>query len=50
MRNLIYIAIVSIFLTSCASHPGRVCGGSGGGRVVDSTPIAKTIYNYPRLS
>lgn len=26
------------FVTSCASHPGRVCGGPGGGRCVENTP------------
>ncbi len=45
MRKIIYVALLSAFLISCASHPGRVCGGAGGGRVVENT--TKTIYNQP---
>jgi hypothetical protein len=47
MKKLIYVALMSAFLVSCASHPGRVCGGSRGGRVVKNTPMEKTVYNKP---
>ncbi|MGL2966663.1 lipoprotein [Flavobacterium sp. XGLA_31] len=36
MRKPFYVALFLIFLTSCASHPGRVCGGPGGKRCVDT--------------
>lgn len=37
MKKIILIIIAAIgFLTSCASHPGRVCGGPGGGRCVEN--------------
>ena len=45
MKKLFFALAVLSFLTSCASHPGRVCGGKGGGRCVDNT--TKTIYNQP---
>ena len=38
---------MAAFLTSCASHSGRVCGGPGGGRVVESNQTQKPIYNQP---
>jgi hypothetical protein len=45
MKKVFYALAILGLLTSCASHPGRVCGGPGGGRVVESAP--KTIYNQP---
>ncbi|WP_293891591.1 lipoprotein [Flavobacterium sp.] len=45
MKKIIYAFLLVAFLTSCASHPGRVCGGSGGGRVVENTQMQKPIYN-----
>jgi hypothetical protein len=47
MKKLMYVALLSAFLASCGSHPGRVCGGPGGGRVVKNTPTGKAIYNKP---
>ena len=48
MKKIIYAFLMLAFLTSCASHPGRVCGGRGGGRCVENTP--KTIHNHPKLN
>ena len=45
MKKLLYSLVVLGLLTSCASHPGRVCGGRGGGRCVDNTHTSKTIHN-----
>ncbi|MCF6131803.1 hypothetical protein [Flavobacterium wongokense] len=47
MKKIIYVALLSVFVISCASHPGRVCGGPGGGRVVEHPPTQKTIQNNP---
>jgi hypothetical protein len=47
MKKVFYAAVVLGFMYSCASHPGRVCGGSGGGRCVDNAPIQKQIHNQP---
>jgi hypothetical protein len=47
MKNLLYILLLLVFLTSCASHPGRVCGGKGGGRVVENNQNQKTNHNKP---
>ena len=47
MKKLIYALLLSVLLTSCASHPGRVCGGRGGGRVVENPPVENTIYKKP---
>jgi hypothetical protein len=44
MKKLIYTLLLLGLLTSCASHPGRVCGGRGGGRVVENALIQKTMY------
>ena len=43
MKKLFYVLVIIGFLNSCASHPGRVCGGSGGGRCVENTQ-KKTDY------
>jgi hypothetical protein len=46
MKKLLYILLILGFLTSCAaSHPGRVCGGRGGGRVVDQFQKQNTVHN-----
>lgn len=37
MKKIILIVLAGVFVTSCASHPGRVCGGPGGGRCVENT-------------
>jgi hypothetical protein len=42
MKKIILIALAAGFVTSCASVPGRVCGGPGGGRVVENTAKQKT--------
>ena len=47
MKKLFYVFVVLSFLTSCASHPGRVCGGPGGGRCVDNTHVTKTNHSKP---
>ena len=47
MEKIIYSLLLASFLTSCASHPGRVCGGPGGGRVVENTQIKKSSHNNP---
>jgi hypothetical protein len=47
LKKLIYVALLSAFIASCASHPGRVCGGPGGGRVVENTAIKPTMYKKP---
>ena len=47
MKKLISALLLSASLTSCASHPGRVCGGRGGGRVVEHFPNEKTLYKNP---
>ncbi|MGV3697082.1 hypothetical protein [Flavobacterium sp.] len=43
MRKCILIVAVTAFLASCSSVPGRVCGGAGGGRCVETTakPVIK---------
>jgi hypothetical protein len=43
MKKIILIVLIAGFVTSCASVPGRVCGGKGGGRCVENTvkPIVK---------
>lgn len=45
LKKLIYALLLLAFLASCASHPGRVCGGPGGGRVVENTTIGKSTAN-----
>ena len=48
MKKLSYVLLVLGFLTSCAaSHPGRVCGGPGGGRCVENTQKQKTTDYKP---
>ena len=48
MKKLLYALLILGFLTSCAaSHPGRVCGGRGGGRVVENNQNQKTIHYKP---
>jgi hypothetical protein len=47
MKKLFYAFVLVGFLTSCASHPGRVCGGPGGGRCVENAPIQKINYDKP---
>ena len=47
MKKLFYILLLLVFLSSCASHPGRVCGGRGGGRVVENAQKQKTIHYKP---
>ncbi|UPT69391.1 MAG: hypothetical protein M0D53_09260 [Flavobacterium sp. JAD_PAG50586_2] len=47
MKKLFYVAVILAFMCSCASHPGRVCGGPGGGRCVDNSTIQKQIHNQP---
>lgn len=47
MKKVFYVALLSAFIASCASHPGRVCGGPGGGRVVENTAKEKTMHNTP---
>jgi hypothetical protein len=47
MKKLIYTLLLLGLVTSCASHPGRVCGGRGGGRVVKHSPTEKTMYKKP---
>ncbi|MDI1316080.1 hypothetical protein [Flavobacterium sp.] len=47
MKKIFYAVLVVGLLSSCASHPGRVCGGKGGGRCVDNTPVQHINHNKP---
>lgn len=47
MKKLFYGLVILGLLGACAAHPGRVCGGPGGGRCVDNTTTQKQINNQP---
>lgn len=49
MKKIITILIV-ITSVSCASHPGRVCGGAGGKRCVTNIPKIEIIKYSKRNS
>lgn len=38
MKKLILIFVASVFIASCSSTNGRVCGGRGGARCVEKAP------------
>lgn len=47
MKKLFFVILLVGFLTSCASHSGRVCGGPGGGRCVENMQKQKTTDHKP---
>lgn len=38
MKKLILVLFLGLFIASCSSTNGRVCGGSGGARCVEKAP------------
>ncbi len=47
MKRIMYVVLAAAFVTSCASHSGRVCGGPGGARCVENTAKPKITAPKP---